>query len=325
MALPAYAELHCLSCFSFLRGASQPGELVQRAKELGYAALGLADECSMAGMVRAWQSAKELDFKLLVGSQFQVQCDFPFTLIVYACNINGYGNLCQFITRLRRASPKGTYRLTLDGINSAELADCVVLAAPRRDSTFDQILQVGKWLLAQFMGRCWLSVTLLCQLDDEMWLHHLQVVSSMTAIPLVATGDVHMHVRSRKALQDVMTATRIGKPLTECGLDLQPNAERRLRARVGLARLYPQELLAESLQVVARCDFSLDELKYQYPNEVVPAGETPASYLRRLTYEGAGRRWPDGIVAKVQTQIEHELELICDLRYEHYFLTWPTS
>ena len=321
VALPAYAELHCLSSFSFLRGASQPGELVERAKKLGYSALGLADECSMAGMVRAHTAAREHDLKLLVGAQFQVLCDFPFTLIVYACNMNGYGNLCQFITRLRRASPKGTYRLTVQGIDPVELADCVVLAAPRKDGSPEQLLHVGRWLLAHFMGRCWLSVTLLSQLDDEMWLHHMREVSALTAIPLVAAGDVHMHVRSRKPLQDMLTATRIGKPLTECGLELQPNAERRLRARLRLTQMYPDDLLAETLQVAARCDFSLDELKYQYPDEVVPAGETPASYLRRLTYEGAGRRWPDGILAKVQSQIEHELELICELRYEHYFLT----
>ncbi|MGQ3178923.1 MAG: error-prone DNA polymerase, partial [Blastomonas fulva] len=158
-------------------------------------------------------------------------------------------------------------------------------------------------------------------LNDEMWLHRLNQVSKETAIPLVAAGDVHFHVRSRKPLQDVMTATRLGKPLTACGLDLQPNAERHLRTRLRLAQTYDAQLLARTLEVAERCNFNLDELRYQYPDEVVPAGETPASYLRRITYEGAGRRWPDGIPAKAQVQIEHELALIADLRYEHYFLT----
>ena len=130
-----------------------------------------------------------------------------------------------------------------------------------------------------------------------------------------------MHVRSRKPLQDVLTATRIGKPLTECGLALQPNAERHLRTRLRLAQLYPASLLRETLRVAELCDFSLDELRYQYPDEVVPTGETPASYLRRITYEGAGRRWPEGVSAKVQQQIEHELSLISELNYDHYFLT----
>ncbi|MBZ8143786.1 error-prone DNA polymerase, partial [Rubrivivax gelatinosus] len=172
-----------------------------------------------------------------------------------------------------------------------------------------------------FIGRCWLGVELLRQLDDEIWLLRLRQASELSAIPLVATGDVHFHVRSRKPLQDVMTATRVGKPLTDCGSALQPNAERHLRTRLRLAQTYPDKLLAETLVVAARCNFSLDELRYQYPDEVVPAGHSPASYLRQITYEGAGRRWPQGVPAKVQSQIEHELELISDLRYEHYFLT----
>ena len=321
ISIPDYAELRCVSNFSFLMGASQPEELVERAEQLGYRALAITDECSMAGMVRAHVAATKRKVKLLVGSQFLVQHEAPFYLIVVACRLDGYGNLCEFITKLRRSSEKGTYRLALDQIDSADLADCVVIAAPLRKATPEQLLGIARWLLKHFTGRCWLGVELLRQLDDEVWLHRLRETSELTAIPLVATGDVYMHVRSRKALQDVMTATRVGRPLTECGRELQLNAERHLRTRLRLAQTYPADLLAETLHVAARCDFSLDELKYQYPDEVVPAGETPASYLRRITYEGAGRRWPDGVSAKVQTQIEHELELISDLKYEHYFLT----
>nr|WP_315234032.1 error-prone DNA polymerase [uncultured Albidiferax sp.] len=319
--VPAYAELWCLSNFSFLRGASQPDELVARAKKLGYTALAITDECSMSGIVRAHVAAKELQLPLLVGSQFQVDCEAPFTFIALACNLNGYGNLCEFITGLRRSSEKGTYHLTRDGIDPQALVDCVVLAAPDRSSNDAQIETVARWLLTSFTGRCWLAVQMLRVLGDEMWLYKLRRVSELTAIPLVAAGDVHMHVRSRKPLQDVLTATRVGKPLTECGLALQPNAERHLRTRLRLIQTYPPDLLAETLHVAARCDFSLEELRYQYPDEVVPEGETPASYLRRVTYEGAGRRWPNGLIVKVQNQIEHELELITELHYEHYFLT----
>ena len=319
--MPSYAELRCISNFSFLRGASRPEELVARAKQLGYHALALTDECTMSGIVRAHVAAKEQDLKLLVGSEFQVFCAFPFTLTVLACNLNGYGNLCQFITKLRRSSEKGTYLLDISEVSGRELQDCVVIASPQRMSQPDQLEHVSRWVLNNFMGRCWLGVNLLRLLDDEMWLYRLRAVSELTAIPLVATGDVHFHVRSRKPLQDVMTATRVGKPLTECGLALQPNAERHLRTRLRLAQTYPDDLLAETMHVAERCHFSLDELKYQYPDEVVPAGETAASYLRRITYEGAGRRWPQGMSAKVQSQIEHELELITELKYEHYFLT----
>jgi error-prone DNA polymerase len=321
MNLPNYAELRCISNFTFLRGASRPEELVSRAHALGYRALALVDECSMAGMVRAHVAAKETGLKLLVGSQFRVQANAAFTLIVLACNLNGYGNLCEFITRLRRASPKGTYQLGLDSIDAAALADCVVIAVPERACDQAQMDTVARWLLQHFMGRCWLGVEQLRRLDDEMRLHQLRQSSELTAVPLVAVGDVHMHVRSRKPLQDVLTATRIGQPLSACGLALSQNAEQHLRSRLALGQRYPAALLAETLTVADRCAFSLDELRYQYPDEVVPAGETPASYLRRLAYEGAGRRWPEGAPATVQQQIEHELTLIEELKYEHYFLT----
>jgi len=319
--IPHYAELRCLSNFSFLRGASRPEELVERAQALGYSALALTDECSLAGIVRAHVAAKEQGLKLLVGSQFQVQCDAPFTLVVLATNLNGYGNLCEFITRLRRNAPKGTYRLTLKHINADALADCLVIAVPQRGSTQAQMDTVARWLLQHFMGRCWLGVEQLRLMDDEMRLHRLRQSSELTAVPLVAVGDVHMHLRSRKALQDVLTATRIGQPLTACGHALAPNAEQRLRSRLALAQRYPEALLTETLTVAGRCAFSLDELRYQYPSEVVPPGETPASYLRQLAYEGMGRRWPAGAPASVQQQVEHELALISELQYEHYFLT----
>jgi error-prone DNA polymerase len=319
--IPHYAELRCLSNFSFLRGASRPEELVNRAQALGYSALALTDECSLAGIVRAHVAAKEQSLKLLVGSQFQVQCDAPFTLVVLATNLNGYGNLCEFITRLRRTAPKGTYRLTLNAISADALADCLVIAVPQRGSTQAQMDSVARWLLQHFMGRCWLGVEQLRLMDDEMRLHRLRQSSELTAVPLVAVGDVHMHLRSRKALQDVLTATRIGQPLTACGHALAPNAEQRLRSRLALAQRYPEALLAETLTVAGRCHFSLDELAYQYPSEVIPLGETPASYLRRLAYEGMGRRWPAGAPASVQQQVEHELALISELQYEHYFLT----
>ena len=324
--LPAYAELRCVSTFSFLLGASQPEELIERAKTMGYSALALTDECSMAGIVRAHVAAQRVGLKLLVGSQFRVEVQEadeagPFNLVVLACNLNGYGNLCEFITALRRNAPKGTYRLRLQDLATAVLDDCVVVASPQRGATPAQLLGLARWLLARFTGRCWLGVELPRQLDDEMWLYRLREASELSAIPLVAVGDVYMHVRSRKPLHDVMTATRIGRPLTECGLDLQVNAERHLRTRLRMSQTFPADLLAQTLQVTERCSFSLEKLKYQYPDEVVPAGETPSSYLRRITYEGAGRRWPNGVPAKVQSQIEHELQLISELKYEHYFLT----
>ena len=321
MALPFYAELRCVSNFTFLVGASWPDELVERAKELGYSAIAITDECTLAGVVRAHVAAKKEGLQLLVGSQFKVQAALPFTMVVLAQNLDGYGNLCQFITRLRRTAEKGTYLLERSIIEGDTLADCLVMVTPDRTGTDEQLEELGRWTLTHFIGRTWIGVDLNRRIDDELWLHRMRELSALTAIPLVAMGDVHMHRRSRKPLQDVMTATRVGLPLTECGYELQRSAERHLRSRLRLAQTYPDELLAETIRVAEQCTFSLDELRYQYPDEVVPEGHTPASYLRQATYEGAGRRWPHGITAKVQAQIEHELELICDLHYEHYFLS----
>ena len=320
--LPDYAELHCLSNFSFLRGASHASELVDRAVELGYSALALTDECSLAGVVRAHVAAKEHpDFKLIVGSEFKVDAAVPFKMVVLATNREGYGNLCQFITALRRSAEKGTYQLAQENIEAEDLRDCLILIIPRKTSTAKELLQLGRWTLRLFSGRCWLVVELLHHIADAVWLHKLRELSQATAIPLVAAGDVLMHVRSRKPLQDVVTAIRVGKPLTECGLELQGSAERHLRSRLRLSYLYSSDLLSETVAIADRCHFSLDELRYEYPSEVVPDGATPTSHLRQLTYEGAGRRWPDGILEKVQFQIEHELTLISELSYEHYFLT----
>jgi error-prone DNA polymerase len=320
-ALPDYAELRTLSNFSFLKAASWPEELVKRAKALGYAAIAITDECSMAGIVRGHVAAKEEGIQMLVGSQFQVDGAFPHTLVVYACNLNGYGNLCQVISRLRRSSEKGTYSAAPEDFGAGGLDDCVVVACPERRAGPDTLLALARWLLTRFMGRVWLGLDLLKLSDDEVRLGRLREVSAQTEIPLVAVGNVTMHVRSRKPLMDVMTATRLGKPLTECGRALDRNAERHLRTRGRLARTFPADLMAQTLQVASRCQFSLDEIRYHYPAEVVPEGETPGGYLRRITYEGAGRRWPQGIPASVTEQIERELALIAEMRYEHYFLT----
>ncbi|MEG0922881.1 MAG: error-prone DNA polymerase [Comamonas sp.] len=322
---PDYAELWCLSNFSFLRGASHPHELVARAQRQGYRALALTDECSLAGIVRAHVAAKEHNMHLLVGAQFLVESNDvsapPFTLIAIACNLHGYGNLCAFITHLRRKAQKGQYHLTQTAIKGRTLQDCVILAAPARNASTVQIHSLAHWLDQQFHGQSWLAVHLQRQLDDEAWLLRLRDASTASGVPLVAAGDVHMHVRSRKPLQDVLTATRLCQPLATCGYALQPSAERHLRSRLRLAQMYPRNLLDETLKVASRCHFSLSELRYQYPDEVVPSGVTPAHHLRQLTYTGAGERWPQGIPIQVQATIEKELALIEELHYEHYFLT----
>jgi error-prone DNA polymerase len=335
--LPRYAELHCLTAFSFLRGASEPQELVERAIKQGYEALAITDECSLAGVVRAHKQLREMreaaeqegddpvTLKLLIGSEFLVRDDAGtprFKLVLIAQNLNGYGNLSQFITRLRRASPvKGEYTLHWRQLAPEQLADCLALLVLPREARDAELMMPAHWVLQHFTGRAWLAVELLREAGDALWLQRLHALSDATALPLVAAGDVHFHVRSRKALQDVMTATRLGRPVAACGFDLQPNAERHLRSRQRISQLCPPALMRETLQVAARCTFSLDEIRYQYPSEVVPDGVTPRQHLRHLTYAGAGKRWPAGTPDPWKRRIEHELALIEELGYEHYFLT----
>ncbi|WP_119156055.1 error-prone DNA polymerase [Caldimonas tepidiphila] len=323
---PGYAELHCASNFSFLRGASHPEELVARAHALGYAALAITDECSLAGVVRAHVEARRLGLKLLVGAEFRIDAPQPARLVALACTRGGYGELSRFVSRLRLAAPKGRrYRLgwdeLRDGRVEAALPGCVLLWVPARDAPFETLRAQAQWAARQWPGRCWLAAELLLALDDARWLEVLARLSALTGLPQVAAGDVLMHLRSRKPLQDVLTAIRLGRPLAECGFALAPNAEQHLRSRPRLARIYPPALLAATLEVAARCEFSLAELRYEYPEEVVPPGETAAGWLRRLTEEGAQRRFPAGVPPQVRAQLEHELALIAELAYERYFLT----
>jgi error-prone DNA polymerase len=312
--MPGYAELHCLSNFSFLTGASHPEELVERAHALGYAALAITDQCSLAGVVRAHLAAKACDLPLVVGSEIALE-DGP-RLVLLAEDREGYGNLSELITTGRRRAAKGDYRLGRADL-ARGLPHCTALWLADEQSAAEE----GRWLAGLFPARCWIAVELHRAGGDRRRLAHRRALAQATGLPLVATGGVLMHERARQPLQDVVTAVRLGVPVAEAGLALQPNAERHLRTLADLARFYPADLLAETLAVAARCTFSLEELRYEYPAELVPDGHTPASHLRALTEQGLRTRWPGGEPAKVRRLVEHELALIAELRYEPYFLT----
>jgi error-prone DNA polymerase len=313
-SLPAYVELHCVSNFSFLRGASHPGELVKRAAALGYSALAVTDECSLAGVVRAHVAAKETGLPLVIGSEIRLN-DGP-RLVLLAADREGYGNLSELISRGRRRSKKGRYSLSRSDLDGA-LPGCLALLVP--DGKHD--VEHARFASERFAGRTWIAVELLHAPDDHARLAGLQELGRTSGLPLVAAGDVHMHVRSRKPLQDTLTAIRLRTPVRACGHALYPNAERHLRLRLRLARIYPPELLAETVRVAGRCTFSLDELRYEYPEELVPPGETPGSHLRKLAERGMARRFPGGVPDDVRRLVEHELALIAELRYEPFFLT----
>ncbi len=323
-SLPAYAELFALSNFSFQRGASHPEELVERAHALGYSALALADECSVAGVVRAHTAAKALGLAFIPGASFEVEATAPFTLVVLPHSLVGWGQLCQCITAARAAGPPGGYRMRWPEDGLWGLTDCEWLWLPQRSSDPAHWHATHRQLLAArtHLGqRLWLGTTRLHQLDDAWHLAQLEAVSAATGVPLVATGAVLMHARSRKPLQDLLTAVRMGAPVQRCGAVLEPNAEAHLRLRSRIAALYAADWLAATLTVAQRCRFSLDALRYQYPMETVPPGQTPAQALATLTWAGAAERFPQGVSEVVRQQLHKELALIEEKRYDMYFLT----
>ncbi|RON24500.1 error-prone DNA polymerase [Pseudomonas brassicacearum] len=309
-----YAELHCLSNFSFQRGASSALELFQRAKKHGYQALAITDECTLAGIVRAWQAAKSVELPLIIGSEIRIENGPKLVLLVE--NLEGYQTLCRLITRARRRTQKGRYQVLREDF-SAPMPGLLVLWVPDTVDDFEQ----GRWLQQAFAERLWLSVQLHCGQDDTRRLEALLTLARELRIPAVASGDVHMHTRGRRALQDTMTAIRHHLPVAEAGLRLHPNGERHVRSLEVLQSIYPQALLDETLAIARRCTFDLGQLRYQYPRELVPQGQTATSWLRHLTDEGIAWRWPKGPKTAVLTQIDKELQLIAELGYESYFLT----
>ena len=314
MSAGGYAELHCLSNFSFQRGASSADELFKRAREQGYTALAITDECTLAGIVRGWQAAKAHQLRLIVGSEVRLQ-DGP-KLVLLVENLRGYQSLCGLITRARRRAGKGEYQLFAADLE----ANCEGLLALWIPDEADDA-HAAQWLRELFGERLYLAVHLHRGADDTTRLARLRTLAAQLDIRAVACGDVHMHSRGRRALQDCMTAVRHHCTITSAGRYLFANGERHLRSLAQLNELYPADLLEQSQLIAERCHFDLSELKYQYPREVVPPGQTPASWLRHLCEQGLPRRWPDGASAEVRQVLDKELALIEELHYESYFLT----
>jgi len=459
--LPAYAELHCRSNFSFLTGASSPEELVDRACQLRYTALAITDECSLSGVVHAYEQATERGLHLIIGAEMRLEPSVggvPMRLVVLAATRRGYGNLSQWITTARRRAEKGRYEARTGDLEGwaptlphlAGLPDCLVLllptagpvpmgavgqgasgdaggparaavgadvaqarvgaageaarsaggaapvnaqlsgmsviaaaqasaaaaiassapgagrprgrevrevrdgpngdgpleppAAPKlvaptgavakraakpppppRPSTvlsFESLFAQAQWLKTWFgIDRAWLAMPLLMQGDDDEVRERVKAVSAATGLRITAVGDVLMATRAAKPLQDMLTATRLQRTVAESGHALSPNAEAHLRGRARLQAIHEPEWLAETVAIAGRCTFSLRELAYEYPQEIVPAGQTPTTWLRALTEVGAAKRFPGGIPDKVRGLIEYELALIGRLQYEAYFLT----
>ena len=335
--LPAYAELYSLSNFSFLRAASFPEELVEQAHELGYSALALCDECSLSGIVRAHVAAKQRGLKLLIGSVLELRVATPqaaesrhaefsesisdLRLVLLARTRRGYGQLSHLISCARRAAAKGGYWVDRQMVEDNLPEECFALWLPHWADAAERHACQAAWLQRIFGTNLRLGVQLHLQGDDRGELRRMTQLGNRFGITLCAAGGVLMHEPSRRVLLDTLAAIRLGRALDKLGYAGEPNNERHLRDRARLAKLYPPALLAETVSLADACDFSLDELRYEYPRELVPPQYTPSGWLRELTEAGIRERWPQGVSPKVRNLIEHELGLVKELGYEHYFLT----
>jgi len=314
-----YAELHCKTNFSFLEGAAHAHELVARARQLGYRALAITDRNSLAGVVRAHTAAKDADLKLVVGAEI-TPVDAP-GVVLWPSDRAAYGRLSRLITVGRRRAAKGSTVLRWDDVlQHADGLLAGILPPARLTGSAARQLHV---LREAFADRGYLLAEPIWGPDDAGRLDRLAAWARATRLPLVAAGGVLYDVPPRKILCDVLTAIRYGTTVDQVQERLPPNAMQHLKSletiRACFAR-YPSAV-RRTLEVAERCGFSLDELRYQYPQPSAPDGETPMQHLERLAWQGAHRRYPGGIPSRVRTLLKHELALIEELGYEAYFLT----
>ncbi len=322
MTPPPYAELQVTTNFSFLRGASHAHELAAAAVALGHKAIAVADRNTLAGVVRMHIAAKEAGIPLVVGARLDLTDGA--SLLAFPQDRAAYGRLARLITLGRRRAPKGECDLTRADVFQHGAGMLFVLLPPEPPALPDELFADELRALAEaFPGCCYLAAQNLLLGDDARRLARLAALANAAEVPLVATNDVHMHDPSRRPLADVVACIREHCTVDEAGYRLAANAERHLKAPDAMARLfrdYP-DALARTAEIARRCRFSLDELRYEYPDEVVEAGSTPQKTLARLTWEGAKARYPGGVSKRVKALIEHELALIEQLGYAPYFLT----
>ena len=341
----AFAELHAISNYTFLRGASHPEELVRTAFALGYEAIAITDECSLAGVVKAHLAARELSIKLIIGAEFRLQDGIQ--LVLLAPTRKAYGQLSELVSLGRRRSPKGEYALALEDFRNS-VDDCLALWVPspqrgcarghpshtkspqpgcaRGHPSHEKSTDIAKQVatgesILRLLPNLWIALELFLEHDDLDKTAHALTLSSRLGLPVVASNGAVLHVPERKPLQDVLTAIRLKEPVHALGTRLDANRERCLKPLSKLAALYGREMLAETMNLADRCTFSLSELRYEYPRELVPERLTPAAHLRQLTEAGARERWPEGVPRHAAELIEKELALIAELGYEYFFLT----
>ncbi len=311
-----FAELVCQSNFSFLEGASHPEELVNTAAFLGYEAITISDECSVAGVVRAHAEIKAngLPIKLIVGSVFRLAPDLRVCLL--CPDKTAYAELCRIITNARRRSEKGHYALSEWDLKSVK--SCLAIWLPAYN---DYDRQWAEFFAKFFSERCWIGVSRLLNGNDNTHFATAMSLSEEYCFPLVATNQALFHHPDRQHTQHVLHAIRTRSTVADLGRDGLPNQERSLKTLTKLTRLYPKAWLSESVSIASLCQFNLDELKYQYPSELVPDGYTATSYLRHCVETGIKKRFKQGVPEAIRETIEKELALIHSEQFEYFFLT----
>lgn len=317
----SYAELICQSNFSFLTGASHPEELVQQAEDLQYRAIAITDECSVAGVVRAYSHIKQekLTIKLIVGSLFRFTSvgGFPVTLVLLCPNRKAYAELCRVITNSRRRCAKGAYQLSEWDLKSIQ--HCLVLWQPSGESTADNYW--AKWLNKYYKNRSWLALKRQLNEGEHHYIAHCEKIAQQHQLSITAAGFVLMHNPQRLALQHTLTAISQTTTVDKLGKKAVSNAEVALRTLKKLSHLFSVKHIATSLLIAEQCHFDLGSLRYEYPKELIPTEQTPTRYLAQLVEQGKKRRFPQGVPNDINDIITKELSLIEEMAYEHFFIT----
>ena len=313
--MTGYAELFCQTNFSFLHGASHPQEMFRQAYFHGYKALAITDECSVAGVVRAYSEIEQnqLDLQLIIGSYFQMG---DLRLVLLCPTRLAYAELCRVITNSRRRCKKGEYQLTEWDLKS--IKHCLILWLPVLGEDTEHW---AHWLIKYHPQRSWIAVQRHLTMSDHDYLNRCRALANRHQLPLTCCGAVLMHHVDRLPLQHTLSAIRAGKPITKMGRDLLTNGERAMRPVSKLHKLFPPDWIAETRHIAQRCQFCLSELRYQYPAELVPAGQSATDYLRTLVERGIQKRFGGEPDAAIRQTIEKELQLIKEQQYEYFFLT----
>ncbi|MGN6115771.1 MAG: error-prone DNA polymerase, partial [Nitrobacter sp.] len=323
--IPAYAEIGIATNFSFLQGGSHPQEYVHQASELRLPVIGIADCNTLAGVVRAYNELENPEVlykpRLLVGSRL-VFIDGTPDILVYPRDRAAYGRLCQLLSRGKLAAEKGECRLTLEDLLEFSEGQLLILTLPHRFETAVALKVLDRLRQSNTDG-VWLAASLLYRGDDRRRLLRLQRIAITARVPLLATNEVLYHHPTRRLLQDVLTCIREKATIDAIGRKLEANAERHLKPAHEMARLFQDipEAISETVAFASRIAFTLDQLKYQYPDEPVPPGKTAQRHLEDLTWAGVEKYFPSGADENLKTVLRKELNLIAELKYAHYFLT----